>query len=401
VLLTGYAGEINLAVLSFGAIGAVVVHHWGISGSGRDARSTLGGYVLAALVCALVGALVALPSLRLRGLYLALSTMAFGVFLSNMVLREISERKLPLIHTRFTIFPGGNLGVPRPAVGPVDLAAPGTFLMAVTVLFAVSGVGLVALRRSAYGRRLTALRDSPAASATLGQSPLSLKLSVFMLSAAIAGVGGALMTAQIGSANIDRYDIFLSLSLLMLTVVGGIGYVSGALVGGILFGVLFVALQSTFAKLGADYPDLEGFFDFLARLTTVTPALLGVSVGRNPTGAVERVLEEWVPLRRARPVLVGGLATIGVAYLLALNDAISNWWLIVVIVAVAVAMPLLAKRFGPAPGPAAGAEAEDVPLELVGLARPYTDDDRIALDAALGLPDGRTPAAPVAAGRDA
>jgi branched-chain amino acid transport system permease protein len=400
VLLTGYAGEINLAVLSFGAIGAVVVHHWGISGSGRDARSTLGGYVLAALVCALVGALVALPSLRLRGLYLALSTMAFGVFLSNMVLREISERKLPLIHTRFTIFPGGNLGVPRPAVGPVDLAAPGTFLMAVTVLFAVSGVGLVALRRSAYGRRLTALRDSPAASATLGQSPLSLKLSVFMLSAAIAGVGGALMTAQIGSANIDRYDIFLSLSLLMLTVVGGIGYVSGALVGGILFGVLFLALQSTFAKLGADYPDLDGFFDFLARLTTVTPALLGVSVGRNPTGAVERVLEEWVPLRRARPVLVGGLATIGVAYLLALNETISNWWLIVVIVAVAVAMPLLAKRLAPAAEPSAEAEREDVPLELVGLVRPYTEDDRVALDAALGLPDGHSPVAQVA-GREA
>jgi hypothetical protein len=64
-------------------------------------------------------------------------------------------------------------------------------------------------------------------------------------------------------------------------------------------------------------------------------------------------------------------------------------------------MPLLAKRFGPAPGPAAAAEAEDVPLELVGLARPYTDDDRIALDAALGLPDGGTPVAPVGAGREA
>jgi ABC-type branched-subunit amino acid transport system permease subunit len=186
------------------------------------------------------------------------------VFVSNMV-AGISERKLPLIHTRFTIFPAGNLGVPRPAVGPLDLAAPGTFLMAVTVLFAVSGVGLVALRRSAYGRRLTALRDSPAASATLGQSPLSLKLSVFMLSAAIAGVGGALMTAQIGSANIDRFDIFLSLSLLMLTVVGGIGYVSGALVAD-LFGVLPWPSERSPSWGGLPGPD--GFFEFLARLAT-------------------------------------------------------------------------------------------------------------------------------------
>jgi ABC-type branched-subunit amino acid transport system permease subunit len=267
-------------------------------------------------------------------------------------------------------------------------------------LFAVSGVGLVALRRSAYGRRLTALRDSPAASATLGQSPLSLKLSVFMLSAAIAGVGGALMTAQIGSANIDRYDIFLSLSLLMLTVVGGIGYVSGALMGGILFGVLFVAFQNTFAKLGADYPDLNGFFEFLAHLSTVLPALLGVSVGRNPTGAVERILVDWPALRRARPVLVGGLTIIGVAYLLARGDAISNWWLIVVIVAVAAAMPLLAKQFTPRPAPAPGSDGE-VPLELVGIARPYTDDDRIAVDAALGLPPNGHARAPQPAGQEA
>src|SRR5262245_40086186 len=67
VLLTGYAGEINLAVLSFGAIGAIVVHHFGLTGRGVNARSTLLGYVLAAVVCALIGALVALPSLRLRG----------------------------------------------------------------------------------------------------------------------------------------------------------------------------------------------------------------------------------------------------------------------------------------------------------------------------------------------
>ena len=112
-------------------------------------------------MCAVVGALVALPSLRLRGLYLALSTLAFGVFVSNMVLREITERKLPLLHTEFSIFPSGNLTVPRPKIGPLDLAAMPTFLMAVTVLFAVIGVGLVVLRHSGYGRRLTAAEGQP------------------------------------------------------------------------------------------------------------------------------------------------------------------------------------------------------------------------------------------------
>jgi ABC-type branched-subunit amino acid transport system permease subunit len=262
------------------------------------------------------------------------------------------------------------------------------------VLFAVLGVGLIVLRHSSYGRRLTAMKDSPAASATLGQSLVSLKLSVFMLSAAIAGVGGALMTAQLGSADITRFDIFLSLSLLMLTVVGGIGYVSGALFGGIAAGVLFVALQSTFDKLGVDHPDLEGLFEFLANLTLVLPALMGVSIGRNPTGAVEKVLVDFAPVRRAKPVVVGGIAVVGVAYVLARNDTISNWWLIVVTMAVIAAMPLAARRLAPAAGtgeaaatPVDGQAA--LPPELVGVSRPYTVADRDELDAALGLPAGK------------
>jgi branched-chain amino acid transport system permease protein len=400
VLLSGYAGEINLAVLSFGAIGAIVVHHFGVSGSGGGARSTVFGYIAAAVVCAVVGALVALPSLRLRGLYLALSTLAFGVFVSNMLLREITERTLPILHTRFTIFPNGSLAVPRPKFGPVDLVAMPSFLMFVTVLFAVLGVGLVALRHSSYGRRLTAMKDSPAASATLGQSLVTLKLSVFMLSAAIAGVGGALMTAQIGAANIERFEIFLSLSLLMLTVVGGIGYVSGALFGGIAFGVLFVALQNTFDKLGADHTDLEGLFEFLANLTLVLPALMGVSIGRNPTGAVEKILVDFAPVRRVKPVVVTGIAAVGVAYVLARNETISNWWLIVITMVVIGAMPLAARKLAPeafaGAGDGAGGAAAlpaaaqaDLPLELVGVTRPYTVADREMLDAALGVPAGK------------
>jgi ABC-type branched-subunit amino acid transport system permease subunit len=394
VLLTGYAGEINLAVLSFGAIGAIIVHHFGVVGRGADARSTLIGYVLAAVVCAVVGALVALPSLRLRGLYLALSTMAFGVFVTNMILREIVDRKLPLLHTSFSIFPSGNLAVPRPEFGPIDLADMRSFLMFVTVLFAVLGVGLVALRHSGYGRRLTAMKDSPAASATLGQSMVTLKLSVFMLSAAIAGVGGALMTASIGSATLERFDIFLSLSLLMLTVVAGIGYVSGALMGGLLFGVLFVALQATFDKLAVDHPDFDGTFEFLAQLTTVLPALLGVSIGRNPTGAVERILTDFGTLKRARSAVVAAIAVVAVAYLLARNETISNWWLIVITGLVLVGLNVVTKRLDAADRRRAAAEAlpdaasADLPLELVGVARPFTVADREMLDAAIGVPKG-------------
>src|SRR5439155_19918847 len=88
VLLTGFAGEINLAAVSFGGIGTVIVFHYGLHGHGLDQRITVWGLLLAALVCAVVGALVALPALRLRGLYLALATMAFGVFVTNVVLLD-------------------------------------------------------------------------------------------------------------------------------------------------------------------------------------------------------------------------------------------------------------------------------------------------------------------------
>ncbi|WP_336883366.1 hypothetical protein, partial [Rhodococcus globerulus] len=74
-------GELNLAPVSFGAIATIVAFHFGISGSGLAAHLNLWGIIVGVLVTAVIGGLVALPALRLRGLYLALATMAFGVFL--------------------------------------------------------------------------------------------------------------------------------------------------------------------------------------------------------------------------------------------------------------------------------------------------------------------------------
>ena len=74
-LLTGYAGEINLAPVSFGAIATIIVFHLGLSGSGTAQRITFWGLLLGMAVTAVVGGLIALPALRLRGLYLALATL--------------------------------------------------------------------------------------------------------------------------------------------------------------------------------------------------------------------------------------------------------------------------------------------------------------------------------------
>ena len=165
--LTGYAGEINLVPLSFGAVGIVVAYHTGIEGIGRRRPDDLGRHRRGGGGHRVVGGLVALPALRLRGLYLALATLAFGGIMSTLVLREINVRHW--FGLDIALFPNARLIVPRPKIGPLDLDENTTYLMALAVVFAVLGVLVVALRNSGYGRRLVAMRDSPAATAMLGQ----------------------------------------------------------------------------------------------------------------------------------------------------------------------------------------------------------------------------------------
>lgn len=397
-VLTGYAGEMNLAPLSFGAIATVVAFHFGISGSGLAGRLTIVGVILGVIVAAVVGGLVALPALRLRGLYLALATMAFGVFLSNMVLRDTTEHEL--FGVKFSIFTGGTLVIPPLQVGPLDLANPTTFLMTATVVFAVIGVGLIALRRSGYGRRLTAMKDSPAASAMLGQNLVTLKLSVFVVSAGIAGLGGILMSSAMGSVSGESFTIVISLSLLMLTVVAGIGYVSGAFFGGVMAGVGFSVIMVSFNNLAKAQPDLEGLYLLLGNIAAVSPALIGIGVGHNPSGSVHQVLEGYRRLRGAVPVLLGGAAVVAVAYLLALTGVLDNWWFATITIVTVFALPVVGEMVMPTAVLGAEEAARRQPLdpERIGTDEPYDADVMARVDRELGLPaDLPTPPVPVRA----
>ena len=386
-LLTGYAGQMNLAPMALAAIGTIVAFHVGIAGSGLGSRLTWWGALLGVLATAVFGGLVALPALRLRGLYLALSTLAFGGIVANIVLRDIDETSL-----FGGIFPDGNLLVPPLQVGPVDLRDPMTGLLTVTVLFAVTAVGVVALRRSGYGRRLAAMKDSPAASAMLGQSLVKLKLSVFVLSSAIAGLGGILMSSTLGSVSAESFTIVHSLSLLMLTVVFGIGYVTGALLGGLMAGTGFVVVVGTFNNLAADSAGLSNVYSTLASVFLVLTALIGMGVGEHPSGRVHEAVATWRSIRAARPVLIG-LATLeGVFYLLALFEVIGNWWFAALTIALFSFTPRIARTLMPTAvlTPEQLAERQRiVPVEQVGLERPFTDAERDEVDRVLGLPRHR------------
>jgi hypothetical protein len=215
-----------------------------------------------------------------------------------------------------------------------------------------------------------------------------------MLSSAMAGLGGCLLAAEIGSVTADRFSLFESMTMLMLLVVAGAGYVSGGLSAGLLYGAVFLAMQAVLTKLGTDYSAFHGPLMWLAEFTTVLPALIGIGLGRNPSGFLNDVFASWGPMiRRVTPVFVATVAIELGIWLLAFRHTIDNWTFTIATVVLAAAAPRIAALARPeafaarsaVATPATSADRDDTPLELVGVTRPFTAADRRAMDRVLGL----------------
>ena len=224
VLLTGYAGQVSLCQLSFMGIGAFTMSKVAHGGA------TWWGLILGVIVCAIVGALVSLPALRLQGLYLALATLAFAQaayygFFSN---------------TSF-IAQGGAIPVGRLSLPWISMRGDKAYLVFVAAIFALCAIGVLAIRRSVWGRRLVALNDSPAAFATLGMNPMISKMLVFAAAAALAGVGGMLFAGQPLALSANDVEMFASLTIVLFVTIFGIRTVSGALLGGLAAALLPLA----------------------------------------------------------------------------------------------------------------------------------------------------------------
>jgi len=440
VLLVGYAGEVSFATMAFAGIGGMVFYHW-LPNHRADVRAGLHQYVIAMVACAMVGAVVALPALRLRGLYLGLATAAFSVGVEKMVFGEVTagRRIYPMALVVIAavgagsaygayrtwgsrgglvalaastvvfvlaatnnwlqdeqwspLFPQGNLTIPRPMILGYDFKPQERYLMLLTVVFALLGLMLIAVRGSAYGRRLAAMKDSPAACATLGLNIVRLKLSVFMLSAAIAGLGGCLFGGQIGAISAERFSLFESFSMFMLLVVAGVGYVSGGFAAGLLYSAVFVVMQSIFAKLGNDYRAFESWFKWLGSLTVVMPALIGIGLGRNPSGIVNSFFVGFRPMIRKVPqVFYPALVAELLVWFLAWREIVGNWTFALFTILVVVLAPTIAGIVKPSAYADEGevsVQVGGIPLEMVGIDRPFTERDRRLCDRALGFSDRR------------
>ncbi len=259
VPLIGYAGQISLAQLGFAGIGAVVMFKVGSSGDPI-------ALVAVVAITAAVGALIALPALRLKGLYLALATMAFALFLEKAVFSNIVG------------FKDGDAAVGRLHVPGLSFKSDRSNLVLMALVFGLVGIGIIALRRGEFGRRLQAMKDSPAACATLGLDLTRTKLQIFALSAAIAGLGGALLAGWRGKVGPEQFSLLQGalpgLPVVLLAVVGGITAVSGALFGGLVLAMI--------PLVGDALPSIRDFM-------TVLPGLVGISLARNPDGAVAEI----------------------------------------------------------------------------------------------------------------
>jgi branched-subunit amino acid ABC-type transport system permease component len=216
-VITGMGGEVSLCQATFAAVGAFTTAQL----VDRYDMPVLTTILLGAVLAAAVGALVALPALRLEGIYLSLATLAFALMFESVLvpLEWVSGTGIP---TR----------VPRPLVGPVDFASDRAYFLLCVAVLAVASVAVILVRRGSTGRFLDALRGSEVAATSIGINPARAKIVAFSLSAGLAGLGGGLLSSQQELANPRTYTYFFGLFWVVIVVTLGARSVQAAITAG-------------------------------------------------------------------------------------------------------------------------------------------------------------------------
>jgi branched-chain amino acid transport system permease protein len=260
VLLTGYGGQVSLCQMTLAGVGAFCMGK--VLGG-----SSVFGLVAAVALPAAVGAVLALVVLRLRGIYLALATLAFAYAMDNMFFnRELGY--------------GGIL-----AVGRLGVHSQRAFLVEVAALFAACAVGVLAIKRGELGRRLSALNDSEVACVSIGMNITVTKVIAFTLAAGIAGLGGALYGGWQRSVGPNDFQMLFSLIVLLIVALGGLDTVGGAFAAAIFYGL---------------QPLIQQHLSAIPNVTGLLVGLGAISLGRNQSGIAGQLADAADWLRRSR-----------------------------------------------------------------------------------------------------
>src|SRR5262245_10265450 len=227
-LLVGYTGQPSLGHAGFYAIGA----YTGALLATKLGMSFWAALPLSMAAAAASGLIIALPTLKLEGPYLAMVTIAFGIIVNSLAI-EWSE---------LTGGTQGVLNIPRPAMAGFRLGLEGQFVLIVATA-AVIALLLRNLMRSPWGRSFVAVRENPIAAQAVGLDTRAVKTLAFTTSAALAGVGGHLFAFLQGFISPEAFEFDASIFFLTMVIFGGAGTLAGPLVGAPLMTFLPELLQ--------------------------------------------------------------------------------------------------------------------------------------------------------------
>jgi ABC-type branched-subunit amino acid transport system ATPase component/ABC-type branched-subunit amino acid transport system permease subunit len=214
-VLTGWAGQLSLGQFALVGLGGMstytLVQH----------RISLpAALLLAVLISAVAAVVVGAPALRMRGLFLAITTLALAVAAPWILSRDIfldPDHPSPLLR--------------RPVIGGVSLASQRTYYFVCLALLVLSIVVVARVRRSGLGRSMLAVRDNELAASSMGLSPTRVKLFAFALSGGLAGLAGGALVGLLVQFTPDRFTAVESLSVVAVSVVGGLASIAGTVLG--------------------------------------------------------------------------------------------------------------------------------------------------------------------------
>ena len=238
MLLAGFTGQFSIGHAAFLGVGAYT----------QAVLTTMGWPFPLALVCAAslsaaVGIIVGLPALRVKGIYLGIATLSFGFIVEE-------------VFARWESVTGGNAGMhlKAPDLFGWKLSSGDAFYFLCLVITIVCTLGILNLLRSPTGRAFVAIRDSEISAQSMGIHLARYKTLSFALSAALAGIGGALYAHKLQFISPDQFNIVQSIDLLLLVVIGGLGSVHGAFLGAI-----FLISMPQLIAMSKDYlPEVIG-----------------------------------------------------------------------------------------------------------------------------------------------
>jgi len=223
-LLTGYAGQLSLGTGAFMAVGAYATYK---ITTAFPEINILVVFLMSGLVAASVGVMFGLPSLRIKGFYLAVATLAAQFFILWLFNK---------VGWFYNDFPSGTITAPPRTFlgimisGPRATAETRYFVCLIFLfVFALAAKNIV---RGRIGRAWMAIRDMDIAAEIIGIQPLKTKLLAFAISSFYCGVAGALYVfAYLGSAETEAFDIFVSFTVLFMIIIGGLGSILGSILG--------------------------------------------------------------------------------------------------------------------------------------------------------------------------